>query len=97
MIYRDDTFMNSADRWSRRHGISAAAAATGAAAVLPGRTLLARTLDLGAVDLTLDGGAPKINRRYWRRVGVMARSLAQDSLAGSLCVSCNVSRSSCSH
>jgi len=33
--------MNSADRWSRRQWISAAAAATGAAAVLPGRALLA--------------------------------------------------------
>jgi hypothetical protein len=49
MIYGGDTFMNSADRWSRRQWISAAAAATGAAAVLPGRALAAMGSAAGRV------------------------------------------------
>src|SRR5437879_4028202 len=39
MIYGGETSMNSAHRWSRRQWLSAAAAATGAAAVPPGRAL----------------------------------------------------------
>src|SRR5437773_5496613 len=47
MIYRGETSMNSAHRWSRRQWLSAAAAATGAAAVLPGRALAGMGLAAG--------------------------------------------------